>query len=88
MKWLGKIVLRTIERYSWQAVEGSAIYLYQMMFFFFSESGYVYLGIINAAKRGMKKIASRQQEIANVVHAELDDEAKIEHLKEKRSQAH
>jgi len=31
-------------------------------------------------KRGMKKIASRQR--INDVHAELNDDAKVEHLKE------
>jgi len=67
-----------------------------MIFFFFSESGYGYGygyhghgygGYRNRnryrhgyyGKRGMKKIASRQR--ANNVHTELNDDAKIEHLK-------
>jgi len=47
------------------------------MFFFFSASGWVYHP---PDKRGMKKIASRQR--TNNVHAELNDDAQIQHLKE------
>ena len=36
------------------------------------------------SKRGMKKIASNKR--ANNVHAELNDDARIEHLKEKLAQ--
>ena len=62
------------------------------MFLFFSESGYRYGhgygygGYRNRyryhyyGKRGMKKIASRH--LANNVHAELNDDARTEHLKE------
>ena len=67
-----------------------------MMFFLFSQSGYGYgygysygrrysryrqrYGYYNYGygKRGMKKIASRQR--TNNVHADLNDDAKIEHL--------
>ena len=45
--------------------------------FFFSVSGWVYHP---PDKRGMKKIASRQR--TNNVHAELNDDAQIQHLKE------
>ena len=67
-----------------------------MMFLFFSESGYGYgygyghyygYGDYRKGhrynyygKRGMKKIASRH--LANNVHAELNDDARTEHLKE------
>ena len=61
------------------------------MFVFFSESGYGYRYRYRHGgngyryryygKRGMKKMASRQQ--ANTVHAELNDDARTEHLKEK-----
>ena len=62
------------------------------MFLFFSESGYGYryqgyryggyrrYRYYYNGKRGMKQIASRQ--LANNVHAELNDDARAEHLKE------
>ena len=44
--------------------------------------GYKGYGYGKYGKRGMKKMASHQGAVANDVHAELNDEAKIEHLKE------
>ena len=64
------------------------------MFLFFSESGYGYGGYGHGGyghggyghgygygKRGMKKIASRKR--ANNVHAELNVDARTDHVKEK-----
>ena len=88
MIWFKKIVLKTLVRNIEVFMPGGK---YQMMFSFFSESGYGYYryggyrynyGYRHGyyGKRGMKKIASRQP--ANNVHAELNDDARMEHLKE------
>ena len=74
--------------------------LYQMLLFFFSELGdgysYGYGGegsvchdrCYDHSKRGMKKMFSRQRAEANDILAELNEDAKIEHLKENEVKRH